>query len=167
MQPKSLGCLAWASYKTGDFANSLRLSSDAQKKAHDLGIVNDQIRWFNNAGLVYYETNQFPTAEEYYLQSLALARKNTDREQTFNALVFLAFASIKTGRLDLAKQYCDQGALELAHGESNRALELYALLAKGEIAAGTSDYQTGGDKYFFEVTKDTNSDVSLRWQAKN
>jgi CHAT domain-containing protein len=165
-EAKALGCLAWASYKTGDFANSLRLSLEARKKAHDLGIVNDEIRWLNNAGLVYYETNQLLFAEENYRQSLSLARKTNDREQTFNAFVFLAFASIKDGRLDLAKQYCDQ-ALEIAHGDNNRALELYALLAKGEIAAAGSSDHKQAEQIFKQVVKDANDDVSLRWQSKN
>jgi CHAT domain-containing protein len=164
-EAKALGCLAWAFYKTGDFDNSLRLSSEAGQKARDLGIVNDQIRWLNNAGLVYYDTNRFTTAEENYRQSLALAKETNDQEQTFNALVFLTFASLKTGQMDLARQYC-QRALELAQAQNNQALEIYAQLAKGEIAAGTSDHQQA-EKIFKEVAANANDDVSLRWQAKS
>jgi CHAT domain-containing protein len=162
---KTLGNLAWAYYKMGDFEKSLALGAEAEKKASELGTVHDQILWLNNLGLVYYQLNQFSVAEGYYRQSLALAQQSRNSAQIIDALNELAFVSVKTGNFTQAQQYSEQ-AFQLAHARNDRSSELSAILVEGEIAARQGKPEEAEEK-FHEVANAKESDLSLRWQAQN
>jgi CHAT domain-containing protein/Tfp pilus assembly protein PilF len=161
----ALGNLAWAYYKMGDFDRALAFYRDAEKVARDIGAVYDQIGWLNNIGLVHYQLNQLSVAEGYYRQSLALAQKNENPEQIIEALTALAFVSVQKGQMPEAQQYSEQ-AFQLAHAKNDRASELYPLLVRGQVAAGSGDHKQA-ENVFLEVAADPKSDLSLRWQAQN
>jgi CHAT domain-containing protein len=161
----ALGNLGWAYYKMGDFDRALALYQDAEKNAHELGASYDQILWLNNIGLVYYQLNQLSIAEEYYRRSLALAQKSEARQPTIDALTSLAFVSVQKGQLQEAQRYGDE-AFKKAHEKNDRASELYPLLVRGQVAAGSGDHQQA-EKVFIEVANAKESDLSLRWQAQN
>lgn len=161
----ALGNLGWAYYKMGDFDRSLAFCREAEKSAKDLGAAYDQIGWLNNIGLVYYQQNQLTVAEDYYRQSLALAQENENSELIVDALTSLAFVAAQTGQLAEAQRYGEE-AFQKAHARSDRSSELYPLLVRGEVAAGRGDYKQA-EEVFREVTNDSKSDLSLRWQAQN
>ena len=161
----ALGNLAWAYYKLGDFDRALALYQEAEKAATDLGAVYQRILWLNNTGIVYYQLNQFSVAEKYFRQALALAQESANSERITDALTSLAFVSVETGRLTEAQQYSDQ-AFQKAHDRNDHASELYPLLARGQVAAGQTNYKQAED-IFHEVANDRESDLSLRWQAQN
>src|ERR1039458_4522179 len=161
----ALGNLAWAYYKMGDFERALAFYRNAERVARDIGAVYDQIGWLNNIGLVHYQLNQLSVAEGYYRQSLALAQKNENPEQIIEALTSLAFLSVQKGQLQEAQRYGDE-AFKRAHDKNDRASELYPLLVRGQVAAGSGDHKQAED-IFHEVANDPKSDLSLRWQAQN
>ncbi len=161
----ALGNLGWAYYKMGDFDRALALYQDAEKNAHALGAIYDQILWLDNIGRVYYQLNQLSTAEKYYKQSVALARKSETPQPIIDALTSLAFVAIQKGQIQEAQRYGDE-AFKMAHEKNDRASELYPLLVRGQVAAGSGDHKQA-EKVFLEVAADPKSDLSLRWQAQN
>jgi CHAT domain-containing protein/Flp pilus assembly protein TadD len=164
-EEKASGNLGWAYYKMGDFDRSLVQYADASRKAGELGVVIDQVEWLNNLGLVYFQTGQLSLAENYYRQSLALAQKSGNRGQVIAALTALAYLSVQTKQLDEAKQYSQQ-AFQLAHSIGDRAGELAPMVVQGQIAARVGDPQNA-ERIFREVSNDSKSDASLRWEAQD
>jgi CHAT domain-containing protein len=161
----TLGNLAWDYYKMGDFDRALALYREAETITKDLGVIHDQIIWLHNIGLVCYQLNQFPAAEDFFRQSLALAEETDNSAQIIDALTNLAFVSVQNGKLAEAQQYSEQ-AFQLAHARNDRTSELYPLLVRGQVAAGRGDHNQA-EKIFDEVAADQKSDLSLRWQAQN
>jgi CHAT domain-containing protein len=164
-EEKILGNLGWAYYKMGDYAKSLSLYQDAEKRARILGVTADQVRWIDYAGLVYYQTGELSVAEDYYRQSLELARKIQDGGQIIDALTWLAVLSADSGNIEQAKEY-SQEAFQLAHRKGDRSSELPPLLVQGKIAARTQQTKEA-ESVFLEVIHDRQSDVSLRWEGQN
>jgi CHAT domain-containing protein len=165
LEEKALGNLGWSYYKMGDLERSLSFSLDAGRRAQDLGIVKDQIRWLYNAGGVYNARNQFALAEDCYRRALDLSTGIQDPEQITNALASLSSVSIQQQRFDLAGQY-SQRAYDLAHSRGDRLAELYALLTKGQIALN-GQHREEAEQLFFEVVKDPKAEASLLWQAQS
>jgi CHAT domain-containing protein len=104
-------------------------------------------------------------AEDYYRQSLQLARKSQNKMQMIAALTALGFVSVKTGQFDQASRY-EEEAFALAHQEHDRADKLYALLIQAQIAANAADPKHA-EQLFLEVAHDPQSDTSLRWEAQD
>ncbi len=161
----ALGNLGWACYKTGDSERALLLSLDAQERAAQLGDIADQVAWLTNAGYVYQDESKFALAEDYYRRSLDLAHKIDSKEDILNALVALAFVTVQTGQLDLARQYSDE-AISLARADGNRVDELYPMLAKGQVVLGTGD-TAQAEQIFREIATDPKVDPSLQWEAQH
>jgi len=161
----ALGNLGYDYYKMGDFERSLALYQEAEKKAIELGAVYEQILWLNNLGLLYYQMNQLSIAEDYYRKALALAQKSETPQPIIDALTDLAFVSARKGQLADAEQFGQQ-AFQLAHARNDRPSELYPLLVEGQISAARGD-EKQAEKVFREVAKDSDSDLSLRWEAQN
>ena len=165
IEEKSLGNLGWDYYKMGDFDRSLQYYLVAVQKAQELQSIYDQMTWLTNLGLIYFETNQLGQAREKYQESLVLARRTQSFDVILANLNALALLSIQTDHIDDASDYTRQ-ALDLAHSVGDRADEVYALLAKGLIAARSRD-QASAEKLFREVARNSANDTSLRWEAQN
>ena len=69
------GNLAWAYYKMGDSERSSSLYVEAIQRAKQLGDLFDEVKWLTNIGYVYLDAGKFALAEDYYRQSLDLARR--------------------------------------------------------------------------------------------
>ncbi len=163
VEEKALGNQGWSYYQMGDLDHSLALSIDAEKRARDLGIIKDEIRWVYNSGVVYEAQNLFTLAEQCYQKALDLANQIKDLEQATDALSSLSLVSIKQQHFDLAKQYSRQ-AFDLAHSRGDRSMELYALLEKGQIAV-KERRNTEAESILIEVVKDRETSPPLRWMA--
>jgi CHAT domain-containing protein len=162
---KSSGNRAWAYYKMGDFDRSLALYVEASKQAHDIKMTFDEIRWLNNAGLIYYEKKQFSLAQDNYQKALELAEAIENQEQITNGLIFLSFVAVQTGHPEVATQNIDR-ALELARKQEDRQAELYTSFVKGQILAQAKSSDQA-ELTFKQVALQANDDASLRWQAQN
>ena len=159
------GNLGWAYYKTGDSERALQLFLAAQNRAAQLGAVASQVGWLATTGYIYLDAKQFAVAENYYRQSLDLARKIDSKEDILNALLSLAFVTVQTGQLDLARKYSDE-AIALARADGNRVDELYPMLVKGQVALHSGD-PAQAEGIFHEIAIDPKVDPSLQWEAQH
>lgn len=165
VEEKALGNRGWAYYKMGNFDQALAYFSATAQKAHELGAVKDETIWLNNLGLVYVEKDQPSLAASYYHQSLQLAEKNQNFDLALASLNALTFLYVNAGQLENASDY-DEQAFNVARRVGDHSGELYSLLAKGQIAAASSD-SANAEKIFAQVISDPASDTSLRWEAQN
>ncbi len=159
------GNLGWALYKTGDSEGALSLFHDAGKSAHELGAVADEVRWLTASGYVYVDQGKLDTAENSYHTALDLASKINSKEDILNAQISLAFVSVLTGRLDLARKYSDD-AIASARADGNRVDELYPLFTKGQVVARQGK-ASEAEAILSEVASDPKIDPSLKWQAQH
>jgi CHAT domain-containing protein/Tfp pilus assembly protein PilF len=159
------GNLGWAYYKMGDPERSSSLFVEAYRRAKDLGDAFDEVKWLTTTGYVYLDAGKFNVAQDYYRQSLDLARKIESKEDVLNALIALAFVTVQTGQLDPAQQYTDE-AISMARADGNRADELYPMLAKGQITLRVGDFARA-ERIFSEIAADPRVDPSLQWEAQH
>jgi len=159
------GNLGWARYKTGDLEGALELLLQAAQRAEQLGSLGNQVAWLTAAGYVYIDQRKFAVAEDLYLKALDGATKIQSKEDILNAQISLAFVSVLTGKLDLARKYSDD-AISSARADGNRVDELYPLFTKGQVAVRQGNTPEG-EAIFFEVAGDPKVDLSLKWEAQH
>jgi len=162
---KALGNLGWAYYKLGDFERALENFQAAVQTSEHLGAVKDETIWLKNIGLVYFQRKEPEPAGEYYQRSLQLAQQARYTERILDSLNALSFLAIEADHLTEAADYSRQ-AFELAEKTGDRPDQLYALLAKAQIAARSRD-EIQAEQLFTAVANDPASDTSLRWDAQN
>jgi CHAT domain-containing protein len=161
----SQGNLGWAHYKTGDPEGAMELLLEAEKRAEQVGSIDNQIDWLTTAGYIYVDQGKFPVAEDFYSKALNLATTVNSKEGMLNARISLAFVSVLTGKHDLARQYSEQ-AIASARADGNRVDELYPLFTKGQVAARQGNIPEA-ETIFSEVTNDAKVDPSLKWEAQH
>jgi CHAT domain-containing protein/tetratricopeptide (TPR) repeat protein len=159
------GNLGWAYFKMGDSERSSSLYLEAYKHAQELGDLFDEVKWLTTTGYIYFDAGDLGAAEASYQRALDLARKISAKENISDALLSLAFVTVQTGELDLAKKYSDE-AIAMAQADGNRVDELYPLIASGQIAARQHDV-TQAERIFLEVANDPKVDPSLKWEAQH
>jgi len=162
---KASGNRAWAFYKMGDFERALPLVSEAETSAHQLGFVIDEVAWLNNHGLIYFQMDQLPLAESYFLRSLKLVQETQNRSQIVDALNSLSYVLVSEGQFDEARRYNDQ-AIALTRDLNDRMSELPTQLVRGQIAARTGN-SADAQKLLAGVALDPQSDASVKWEARN
>jgi CHAT domain-containing protein len=159
------GNSGWAFYKTGDSDRALLLYHDAGVTAHELGVTVDEVRWLTASGYVYIEQGRFSVAEELYGKALNIATKINSKEDILNAQISLAFVSLLTNKLDLARQYSDE-AIASARADGNRVDELYPLLTQAQALVRQGDPRQPA-QIFSEIANDPKVDPSLKWEAEH
>ena len=161
----ALGNLGWATYKTGDPERALGLYIEAQRRARDMGSPGDEVLWLTTAGYAYVDQGNYPVAEDLYRQALKIATAINSKEDILNAQISLAFVSLLTHKLDLARHYADQ-AIAAARADGNRVDELYPLLTKAQLSARQGDAREAA-QLFSEIASDPKVDLSLKWEAQH
>jgi CHAT domain-containing protein len=161
----AVGNLGWAHYKTGDLEGALELLLQAENRAEQLGSVGNQVAWLTAAGNVYVEQAKFAAADDLYRTALRLAIQINSKEDILNAQISLAFVSVLTGKLDLARKYSED-AIAMARVDGNRLDELYPLLTKGQIGVRQGDPQKA-EQILSEVAGDPRVNPSLKWAAQH
>ena len=161
----AVGNLGWAHYKTGDLEGALESLLQAEKQAEQLGSIGNQVAWLTAAGNVYVEQAKFAAADDLYRAALRLATQINSKEDILNAQISLAFVSVLTGKLDLARKYSED-AIASARADGNRIDELYPLLTQGQVAARQGDPQQA-EQILSEVARDLKVNPSLKWTAQH
>jgi CHAT domain-containing protein/tetratricopeptide (TPR) repeat protein len=159
------GNIGWALYRLGDSDKAIGLFHDAEKRARELGDLDDQGAWLTDAGYVYMGDRKFELAEQALRQSLEIAQKSNNKENIYNALRALARLAVQTGDLANASRYA-QEALVKAKESKNHVDELYPLLVQGQVAARRSE-TAQAESSFREVESDKLCPVFLKWEAQH
>ncbi len=160
------GNLGWARYKTGDFEGAKSLLVPAAAQAERLGRGVGVIRWLNASGTISLSENHLDEASEAFRKAWHLANASgSDKEDILDAEISIALVSIRAGDLTVAKQYTDH-AINQARTDGLKSDELYALLAKAQIAAYEHEF-TQAESLLRQITVEADPEVdpSLRWEA--
>jgi CHAT domain-containing protein/Tfp pilus assembly protein PilF len=161
----ALGNMAWAYYKLGDLEKAEGMFVQAKNQAHAVRDGSGETGWLTNAGYVHMDQGDDATAQQFFLQSLELARSINNHEYIGDALVALALVSEQMGKLDDAKNYADK-ALSLARSDGPDSDEISPRLAQGRIAAHQRDW-AAAETAFHEVEQSGDSPVFLKWDAEH
>jgi len=161
---KTLGNMGWCYFRMGDDDRALSLSTEAEDAAVQLGVEKDQMLWLLNIGAIEREQHLYPTAEQAFLRSLALAKKLDNRSTEAVCLNNLALVNLKQQRLDQAEQYIRE-ALALERAIEDRAHEQLSLITEGYIAIGRGEFHHA-ESDFREVIHDKNAATYLNWEAE-
>lgn len=161
---KSLGNIAWANYKLGNFENALAGFRTAEQEAEKLGQASDRMEWLNDIGLSLYRLGHPQEAENDYKNVLQIAESYQDAEKSIEAHVALAELLLELGDIDLSAQHAEK-ALAIARASGRSSDEMDALFLKSLIA----DHQKRTDEATQILTNlENNSAIkpSLRWQVE-
>ena len=161
----AVGNVGWAYYKLGDSEKALQGFLAADQNAEQASDILGQVIWLTAIAYVRLDRSDYGGAEEAYQKALKLAPQTGAKEYIRNALIPLALAYERQGKLDEAIRYADQ-AIASAHADKNRLDELYSLLVKGQVAEQLHDAGKA-ESIFREVADDSQSDSSLKWEAQH
>lgn len=160
----ALGNMGWAYYKLGDPAKAEGMFVEAEKQAGKIGDTSDQVMWLQASSYVYLDEQKISDADRSSRQSLDLARKIKNKEDTLNSLAALAFVSEQTGKPEEAKRYADEALGMRENGDNGEYLQ-YLHLVEGRIAIGRHDAGTA-DAKFRQVAQSRDTPVFLKWEAE-
>jgi CHAT domain-containing protein/tetratricopeptide (TPR) repeat protein len=161
----ALGNIALAYYKLGDPEKAEGMFIEAKNQAHALKDGADETAWLANAGYIRMDQGDNATAQQFFLQSLEVARSINSPEDIGNAFVALASVSVQTGALDDATRYANE-ALSIARTDRRKDDEDFARLVQGQIAAKQHD-SAAAEAAFHEVEQSGDSPVFLKWDAEH
>ena len=161
----ALGNLGWQYYKLGDSEKALDSFLVAERSSEQAGDVLRQVIWLTDIGSIHLDRSDYPKAEQSFIEALKLANQINAKEYIRNALIPLAVAYQREGKLEDATRYADQ-AVMTARADGNRLDELYPLLVKGQVAGQLRDIARA-QSIFHEVANDPQGDSALRWEAQH
>src|ERR1700739_2475148 len=157
--------IGWADYRLGNRERALELLQEAEKRASELGVIQERENELTNMGYVYMDQRKFDLAAQSFQQALALAESIKAKEHIYNNLRVLARLSLRTGDLEKASQYAER-ALSVARESGIHKDELYPMLVQGQIAARRGN-GAEGEKIFEQVEHDNVCPVFLKWEAQH
>jgi CHAT domain-containing protein len=159
------GNLGWAYYKLGEPDRALALYQDAERRAVELGDIDDTISWLMTSGYVLQDSNKLPGATQAYREALRLSLEIHQREKVVDSLESLAQVSIQAGQLNEAERYIRQ-LQPLVADNSNHLDVLATNLSKAAVAAARrQDHQA--EALFRSVISDPGSQTSMRLGAEH
>lgn len=159
------GNLGWAYYKLGDPARALALYREAERRAIELGDVDDTISWLTDSGYVLQDSHEPAQATSSYQEALRLALSIHSTKKVIDSLESLAQISVDTGQPDEAFRYLQQ-LHPLIRANGNHLDLLYVTLAEARIAALRHQDQQA-ESLFRSVDTDPTSQVTLRLAAQH
>jgi CHAT domain-containing protein/tetratricopeptide (TPR) repeat protein len=162
---KAAGSEGWAFYKLGDYPHALFNSQLAEREASSLGVLIDQVRWLNNAGLCQYRLGDFSAARSSYQRSYKLAQSLRNDEEMGDTLLALAYLSLETGDLDdaLAKA-SEVQKIAAQRGDPDDALEPSLIEA---VALGRQGHRLTAKTKLLALEQHMTAGESVRWETEN
>lgn len=119
---------------------SSKYPGNTEKKDHITPLIN--------LGFAYRQIGDYPTAQKYLEQGMALARKYNDRSSIFQALYHMGDVAYRRGEAEKAKQYAQEG-LGISQELDDKISIANALKLLGMAAYIEKDYVTA-QAYFEE-----------------
>jgi CHAT domain-containing protein len=162
-ESKSLGNLGWSYSVVGDFDNAEISFKEAQEKAGQAGLVEDQTYWLISLAENYFQQHRYPEAEATAQKALALAEQHDDKNTLTTCLNTSAQTALAIGHLDDAEKF-NRRAIDIENAGQDQFGINYSRLIAGRIAASKKDYQ-GARSNFEKVLADAKAETPLKWEA--
>jgi CHAT domain-containing protein/Flp pilus assembly protein TadD len=163
VEAKTLGNLGWNYSVVGDFDNAEAVLTEAQTKAGQAGLVEDQTYWLIALAGVYYQQHRYSEADSTAQTALSLAEKHDDKKTLTQCLNTLSDIALATGRLDDAEKL-NRRAADIENAGLDQFGINYSQLISGRIATGKHDYQAA-EASFRRVLADPRAETPLIWEA--
>jgi len=127
------GNMGWAYQNLGDFESALANFQEAERRARELGQVNAQVLWLQNAGLASYRLGQLQQAREYDEKALQETLQLSPAEQPVplaRIQTNLALLLYEQGQYAQARKL-DDSAMAAARDAKSANLIAYCQLLQG------------------------------------
>jgi CHAT domain-containing protein/Flp pilus assembly protein TadD len=163
VEAKTLGNLGWSYSVVGDLDNAETSFKEAQTKASQSGLVEDQTYWLISLASVYFQQHRYPDAEATAQKALAFAEKHDDKNTLTTCLNTLSEIALATGHLDDAEKF-NREATDIENAGLDQFGINYSQLITGRIEGGKHRYTTA-EASFRRVLADSKGETPLKWEA--
>ncbi len=163
VEAKTLGNLGWNYSVVGDFDNAEAVLTEAQTKAGQAGLVEDQTYWLISLAGVYYQQHRYSEADSTAQTALALAERHDDKKTLTQCLNTLSDIALAVRRLDDAKKL-NRRAADIENAGLDQFGINYSQLITGRIETGKHDYQAA-EASFRKVLADPKAETPVIWEA--
>jgi len=162
-ESRALGNMGWNYSVVGDFDNSEASLIEAQAKAGQAGLVDNQIYWLTWLADVYSHQLRYSKAEPIARQALKLAEYHEDKYTLTTCLNTLSQIALVMSHLDDAEKFNRQ-AMDIENAGLDQFGVNYSKLIAGRIEAGRRRYQAS-HALFQQVIADPKVETRLKWEA--
>jgi CHAT domain-containing protein len=162
-ESKSLGNLGWGYTILGDFENAEVSFSDAQTKAAQAGLVEDQTYWLTALGEAYFHQARYQDADATARKALGLARGHDDKRTLVNCLNTLSEVALAIDNVPEAAKFNDE-ALQIENAGLDKSNLDFTRLIAGRVQAMRQDYK-GAEALFQSVAGNSNAQTQHKWEA--
>lgn len=162
-ESRALGNMGWNYAVVGDFANAEASLVEAQVKAGQAGLVDNQIYWLNWLADVYAHQFRYPEARPIAEEALRLAELHEDKYTLTSCLNTLSGIALATGRPQDAEKF-NRRAIDIENAGLDQYNLNYSKLVAGRIEAAEQHYQAS-QALFQQVLADAKAETPLKWEA--
>jgi CHAT domain-containing protein len=158
-----LGNLGWNYSVVGDFDSAEASLKEAETKATQAGLVDEQIYWLSSLAAVYSQQHRYRDADAMARRAVALAENRDDKYTFTTCLNTASEIALATGHLDDAEKF-NRKATDIENAGLDQFGTNYSQLIAGRIEAGKHDYRAAQTAYQ-KVLADPKAETPLKWEA--
>ena len=163
-ESRALGNMGWNYSVVGDFQSAEESLIEAQSKAGQAGLADNQIFWLTFLAGVYSQQRRYTEADSTARKALTLAKGQDDQYTLTACLNTLSEIALATGRFDDAEKY-NREALQIEREGRDQFGIASSTVTAGRIEARKEQYAEA-EKTFQSVIADHDVETPLRWQAQ-
>ncbi len=163
IEAKTLGNLGWSYWVIGDFENAEVQLIAAQKKAAQLGLVEDETYWLVSLADVYALQHRWKEADANGRKALEFAEHHEDKNTLSSCLNVLSRVALATGNLADAELFNRDATKIESAGLDQSGVDSSRIVA-GRIAVARRDFPVALAA-FRKVLADPKAETPLKWEA--
>ncbi|MGE5816850.1 MAG: tetratricopeptide repeat protein, partial [Deltaproteobacteria bacterium] len=163
-ESRALGNMGWNYSAVGDFQSAEESLMEAQSKAGQAGLVDNQIFWLTSLAGVYSQQHRYTEADSIAQRALTLAKGQDDQYTLTSCLNTLSEIALAVGSVDDAEKY-NLEALKIEHAGLDQFGIASSTIISGRIAASKKQYEDA-EKTFQKVATDQRAETPVRWEAQ-
>ncbi|HKW65096.1 MAG TPA: CHAT domain-containing protein [Candidatus Acidoferrum sp.] len=163
-ESRALGNMGWNYSVVGDFRSAEESLTEAESKAGQAGLVDNQIFWLTSLAGVYSQQHRYTQADATALRALTLAKGQDDQYTLTACLNTLSDIALAVGRPDEAEKYNGE-ALKIERAGRDQFGMASSTIISGRIAATKKQY-IEAETAFQKIVGDSSVETPLRWEAQ-
>ena len=160
---RTLGNMGWNYSVVGDFDNAEASLLEAQAKAAQAGLVDEQIYWLTSLAGVYSQQHRYTDADSIAQKAVALASQHDDKKTLTACLNTRSEIALATGRLDQAEE-SNRKAIAIENAGLDQFGITHSQIVAGRIETGKHDHQAA-EASFEKVLSDPKAETPVIWEA--